>query len=285
MVAALDDLANRGYTYVFSLSANQVAYFGFLIRGWRSAGTLGAVHWPAEQEILKRARSVARKLPLLPAIYRRLRRTVRRLSSLASTKRRHPFDALDRNGAWRRRRASTHVSIEPGPRPEAMAELVERIGVDGRIRHTRDRGYFGWRFQNPLSLYRFLFWEDARLEGYLVLQSPVRAVDRAWVNIVDWEATDSQVRADLLQAAIGWGGFGDLVIWSATLPHEAKQTLRDFGFSKMDKGRSRRGGVCRPTLLVRPVRQAIPRADWVLAGLQLLDLANWDARGIYSDGP
>ena len=41
-----------------------------------------------------------------------------------------------------------------------MAELVERSG-DTRIRHVRDSQYFQWRFQNPLSRYRYLLrnWE------------------------------------------------------------------------------------------------------------------------------
>jgi hypothetical protein len=36
---------------------------------------------------------------------------------------------------------------------------------------VRDQRYLAWRFLNPRSLYRFLFWEASKLEGYLVLQA------------------------------------------------------------------------------------------------------------------
>ncbi len=285
MMTAMNDLANRGYTHVFSLSANRGAYLGFLMRGWRSVGPLGASHWPARRGALSgRMRRVARRLPWLASAYRWMRRVVRRPRLFAPAKRRGPFDALDSNGARTRSYVGRHVSVEQRPRPKAMAELVARIGGDGRIRHVRDWQYFAWRFENPLSLYRFLFWEGTKLEGYLVLQTSAYAGESAWVNIVDWEATDSQVGADLLQAAIHWGDFDDLNIWSGTLSDEAKKLLRNAGFKVLDETKWKTRDVTRPTVLVRPIHQEMLEADWVLADLQLLDLANWDLRGIYSDG-
>jgi hypothetical protein len=162
-----------------------------------------------------------------------------------------------------------------------MAELIERIGGDGRMRHVRDQEYFAWRFQNPRAVYRFLFWEDTRLEGYLVLRRWVYT-DRIGVNIVDWEATNAKVRADLLQAAIHWGNFDNLTIWSSTLPDEAKRLLQITDFKELES----KGNMTRdfPTVLVRPIRDEMLKGDWVLADRQLLDLANWDLRMIYSDG-
>ena len=70
-----------------------------------------------------------------------------------------------------------------------MAELAERIGYDGRIRHVRDEQYFSWRFQNPLSEYRFLFWDNGRLDGYLVLYRKVYPPGNdELAYIVDWDA-------------------------------------------------------------------------------------------------
>ena len=93
---------------------------------------------------------------------------------------------------------------------DAMAELVERLGHDGRIRYRRDREYLDWRFRNPTSEYRFLYWEESRLEGYLVLSRRVSDLG-AWyrVYIADLEATDHEdtfsaaVRRDELGAISG----------------------------------------------------------------------------------
>ena len=103
---------------------------------------------------------------------------------------------------------NSRVTLSKTARPRAMAELAERIGYDGRIRHVRDEQYFSWRFQNPLSEYRFLFWDNGRLDGYLVLYMKVYPPgDDEWAYIVDWDAINGNVWHDLLQAAIQWGNF------------------------------------------------------------------------------
>ena len=273
MEVALNDLGTKGYTYVFSLSAGLTTYLGSLMMGWRSVGPV--------QTACRRSRGKIVSSPI--------RKYAHRLPFLPPAKNRHPFDSLDKNGALRQGEGGTNVAIEQTPRPEAMAELVERIGNDGRMRHVRDRQYFAWRFQNPLSVYRFLFWEGARLEGYLVLRTSVYPHRLAeGVSIADWEATNPQVRADLLHAAIQWGDFDELTIWSATLPVEAKTVLRSTGFEFLEEaksmGRSYRAGTNRSTVLVRPVRENMLKAtDWVLADRRLLSLGDWDLRMIYSD--
>lgn len=260
MRTALDDLANMGYTYVFSLSANPVSRLGCLMMGWRSVGSLQTMYWGS--------------------ICHRGRRYASKRLFISSAEKQHPFYSLDRNGAQRRFGVSPYVSFEQTPRPEAMAELVERIGSDGRIRHVRDQEYFAWRFSNPLSLYRFLFWEDTRMEGYLVLQTRLHK-DKVKVNIIDWETSNAQVRADLLQAAIRLGNFDDLNIWSATLSEGVKALLQNTGFNLLDEARSVTHE--RSTVLVRPVRDEMLKADWVFANRRLLDLADWDLRMVYSD--
>lgn len=204
----------------------------------------------------------------------------------SSAEARHAFYLLDKKGVRRGHGAGKYVSIEHTPRPDAMAELVERTGDDKRIRHVRDQQYFAWRFQSPLSVYRFLFWEDTRMEGYLVLRTSVYA-NRVGVSIVDWEATNALVQADLLHAAIHLANCENLTIWSATLPDDAKTVLQKSGFNFLEEtrsiGRAYRAGAYSPTVLMRPVRDEMLKADWLLADRRLLELGNWDLRMIYSD--
>ncbi len=273
MKAALKDLAAREYTYVFNLSASPATYLGSLMAGWRSAGALQTARWRSKQG----------------TTYRLLHRYISRLSVLSSGKNRGPFYSLDRNGVLHRGEGDSHVNVERNPRLEVMAELVERIGNDGRIRHVRDQQYFAWRFQSPLSAYRFLYWQGARLEGYLVLRTSVYPHRFGeGVSIVDWEATNLQIRADLLQAAVLWGNFSQLTIWSETLPVEVKRVLQGTGFELSNDakslGYSYRAGANRTGVLVRPVREEMLReTDWVLGDRRLLNLDDWNLRMIYSD--
>lgn len=107
------------------------------------------------------------------------------------------------------------------------------------------------------------------------------------VNIVDWEGTNETVRARLLDAAIQWGKFRILTVWAATLSSGARTQLRECGFSFVpEPGRlaqTHRVRASRPVILVRPVGPGPPATDWTLGERRLLDLQDWDLRGIYSD--
>jgi hypothetical protein len=151
-----------------------------------------------------------------------------------------------------------------------MAELVERIGWDGRMRRLRDRDYFDWRFRNPLSIYRFLFWEDSGLQGYLVLRASVYVNPE--IAIVDWEAANGEARRELLRAALRLGEFQSLDIWSSTLSEETRAILENLGF----RPSSSVTGIAeyRPTVLVKPVGDNA----WTVAGRNLLELRDWDLR-------
>jgi hypothetical protein len=270
MKATYASLADMGQQWVFSLSASPVTLVSSLAGGWRRVAAMQPVERGSPRRpFVGRLRALAGRSTLL----RRVARRARKMSTAVVG---HPFVPLERNAA-RPGEASRRVSVAAEPRPGAMADLVEGLDWDGRIRHLRDRQYFAWRFRNPLFRYCFLFWEDARLEGYLILRAPVYWL--APVAIVDWEATSQQVLGELLHAAIAWGRFSKLTAWTATLPDERRALLRDLEF--LDE---KRRGVARyhPCVLVRPVPEEPIATDWTLGGRALLDPANWDMRMLYS---
>ena len=262
MGAVVDSLGSQGYPYVFSLSPNPVTRTGSLLAGWRSIGSLKPMRCRRWNCILPR----------------RLRHRTARLASFAARRKTNPFHFLDAAGL--RSKLGPYISVEEAPRAEAMTELVERITNDGRLRHVRDQAYFAWRFANPRSAYRFLFWTNPRLEGYLVLQARLYS-DRAKINIVDWEAASMRVRADLLEAAIHGGKFAELNIWSSTLSEETQALLTDAGFDTANEPRS----VTRnyPAILVKALGDRVSKDQWIVAGRRLTDVADWDIRMIYSD--
>lgn len=280
--ATLEGVTRLGFDYNVNLSASPVSAAIIEKVGWHSAFPLETASWHADGQEHSAIRALGAKLPLLRQVYRRVRRRTSAVM-VSPAGPRLPFHAFDKRCAETDQGAGNHLSVGTSPQPEAMAGLVNRLGSDGRIRHVRDRRFFGWRFGNPLSVYRFLFWEDQELEGYLVLQAPVRASNGARIHIVDWEATSTQVRTELLQAAISYARSDHLVIWSATLPDEVKALLRDNGFHFSDMTKDTGDGVWHPHVLLRSVSRDIPPRDWNLAGRDVLDLANWDLRAIYSD--
>lgn len=262
IAAAVRSLRARGYPYVFNLSPNPVTRTGSLLMGWRTVGDLQPMRW----------RRWSRIVP------RRLRRHAARLASRVAVKDGNPFRFLD--SACCRGKTDSHVTVEQTARPEAMAALVERIGGDGRLRHVKDQAYFGWRFGNPRSAYRFLFWIDLRLEGYLVLQAKLYR-DRARINIVDWEAASMRVRADLLDAVIRGGHFAELNIWAATFSQETQRLLTRAGFDAAKNPASATGNY--PAILAKALGDRAAKDEWTVGGRRLTDVADWDLQMIYSD--
>jgi hypothetical protein len=266
MAAAADDLARRGFSFVINLSAGPITYVASLAQGWRSAGSFEPVQrgGPPSSRQPSRARALAARLPWLKRVARAVR--ARRAGAL--------FADLDREGT-----RHGPVSLQRSPRSEAMAALIARLPWDGRIRHVRDARYLAWRFRNPRHEYRFLYAGDETLRGYLVLQRYIADQgDRDRVNIVDWEATDDQVRADLLAAAMAWGRFGRVHAWSAGADDSTRALLRLHGFeADRDRIRARHQG-----LLVRRLGDAAEARDWRLGSRNLLSIDDWDMRMLYS---
>jgi GNAT superfamily N-acetyltransferase len=267
MRASFDDLARRGHEYALSLSPGPVTQVMLLVSGWGRVGPMRPLQRRRSASVLRRVHAGLNEVPALW-------RLADALSRLRPP--RPPFSRLDRGGGPRRPPGSREISLERAPRVAAMADLVRRLGHDGRVRHVRDERYLAWRFQNPLHEYRFLFGDGDGLEGYLVLQA--YRMDRSrGVNIVDWEGTTSRIRADLLQAVIDWGGFENLSIWTATLSDEVLGLLSAAAFVPAAGPGSRS-----PNVLVASTHRAPLSSDAALGGRRLLDLAEWDMRMLYS---
>ncbi len=274
MKMAYADLGKRDHGYLVSLGgASRINAFGLMTLGWKSAGGLRPMgRITAKASRRNRLRRVVARQPL---IWR-----FSEARFLASADQRNPFGHLDASGPGRGPGDDPAVVVERRPRLDAMVELVERFGHDGRVRFVRDREYLAWRFQNPLSEYRFLYWEETRLEGYLVLctrASDLGAWDR--VYIADLEASSSRVRSGLLAAAIRRGRFPELVAWTASQSAQEVEELKDQGLVPVDPEDTARGCPC---ILVRALEDGLPASQWNLGDRRLLDLKNWDVRVLYS---
>jgi GNAT superfamily N-acetyltransferase len=276
MRAAFDDLEKKGYQYVYSLSAGKITRLASLAMRWRSAGSMQPQHWHSRRaEYFRRIRKFAEKKKFLW-------RFADKFPHRPWGEGQQNLHELCAPGRMPSRNIGGPILVEQGARAGEMAELVSRIGHDGRIRHVRDKEYLSWRFRNPLHRYLFLYRKEKDLEGYLVLQQYVSefSPSKERVNIVDWEGTSQRVRAGLLRAATRLAPFADLNIWTATLGNETKNLLRDVGFTPVQDVAS--VDQDQPCLLVRSVRSEEPEAGWSLGNRRLKNMADWDIRMIYS---
>lgn len=272
MTEAFKDLAIRQYDYVVSLSAGGIMFRQSLSTGWRNAGWVQPMRrLPWRVMVQKGTRRISKALPLAGD------RVNDFFSGWLEKKRRSLADIDEVETCARK--IPPGISFEDQPRSQDMADLVERIGSSGKIRHSRDRKYFDWRFQNPLSRYRFLFNGKARLEGYLVLQEYTSAFENKEVlNIVDWEGTSPAVKAELLDAVFAYAVNRVLVIWSASMDCDTVSLLKSRGFRK----KSQHANPLIPSVLIKHLHDGTHDSKWLLANRCLLDLGDWELRMLYS---
>jgi len=265
---ALADLAKQGFGPTLNWSANPITYGASLRSGWRLVAPY--VAWARETALARHTRGIAKRIRRWPLAWR--------LADLpVSLALRPGFGALD--AAWSSSGRTATITIAREARPEAMASLVEKVGTR-LVQHERDATYYRWRFGNPLCDYRFLFWDEPGLEGFLVLQLARRG-DAADIGLVDWEASKPGLLEAMLSRLVEIGGYDKLSIWSATLPASIKGSLQRLGFAPVDATRG--DPDYRPGLLAigsggSDIRKAGPAEAGVFASF-----GHWDLRMVYSD--
>jgi hypothetical protein len=274
MKTALADLALSGHPYVFNLSAGPITFLTSISMGWRSAGYVQPMHWRSRQ--IAATDAINRVLSPFP----RLSGQVKRLRKRCVAKGFQTFSEIEANRIHQLSTEVPNISFQDLPRCQEMANLVKRLGHTGLIRHVRDSAYFDWRFQNPLSRYRFLFYDSDRLDGYLVLHEYVSEfAQRDLVNIVDWEAANTAIKSELLQAAIKLLPNRRIDIWSATMSEETIALLvqNHFKSERQEPAVTQQA----PGILVRATNDT-DESTWMIAGRKITELANWDLRMLFS---
>jgi GNAT superfamily N-acetyltransferase len=273
MQAAYDDAFEMGHDYVLNLTASPVNFVASMATGWRKTAPVQALIRPASQRLLKCG--VRRRLQRL--------RFLKRVSNsplLDSKAELQPLSVLDDKDSEFYRRLDSRIKIEKNPRPQAMADLINRRHYDGRIRHIRDVEYFNWRFQNPIMEHRFLYWDEGGLQGYLVLGHTTSKIkDFGTVRLLDWEGVNENIRGDLLNAAINAGKYHEMIVWSASMSSASQDLLNKAGFKPLQNPGEMNHQ--RPCVLVRAVRDDLLKSEWVFGNKRLLNLDNWDIRLLY----
>jgi GNAT superfamily N-acetyltransferase len=244
MGVAIDELAKEGYPYVFSLSAGEVTRIGAFTMGFKRVARV------EEHVRVDRWRLVFGRRG------RRRRRFARFDDWAASAK------------------SNRMLSASAEPRAEAMASLIERLDYDGRLRHVRDATYLNWRYRNPNSEFRFIYSGGAALDGYIALAASRRRANKP-VYVLDWEGTSLDVKRDLLDAALRFGGAPLLSVWAFGCTGAERKLLAERGFVPTERPGVKGAHIA---VLVKPLESG---TDPV--GTAVRDATRWDYRMLYSD--
>jgi GNAT superfamily N-acetyltransferase len=257
--AALALMANRGVTHMISMSANEANRAAATRLGWMEVGAY------------EYARRPVRGWPFGPEFTGRMDDAIRRRlhAGLLGKGQFHLFDRRTNH----RSKSGTSWS---GSRVDAdrLSQVMERTAKSQPIYPLSSPEYLTWRYENPLSEYRFLYSGRDQVNGYLVLGKA-----NPWhLWIVDMEAPDAGVARDLLSYAIRATPWAALDLWTVSLTALRTDLLEELAFRTIPPNRSpHTDGV----FMVRST--AVGDMSLMLNGLSLTDVANWDLRMISSD--
>ena len=278
---ALTDLKRRGHEYVLALSTGRATRLLTLRSGGRrlaSYGTMGryAVPWrhPSVTEMLRSPRAVKWSARVRAMLSRFQSRPAERAASTPL------FRALDLANEKEGQPTSARITITTEPRPQDMASLAKRGGQTGRIRQVGSPAFFAWRFRNPRSAYRFVYWDHARLQGYLVFEAS-RVGSSKTVHLVDWHCPDAEVAYQMLRATMAKGRFPAVETWSLSVDPTMRGALVRAGFRHFEETDTRSHPAAGP--LIIPTAQIQSGGDLHCDDINILDAANWEFRMIWSD--
>ena len=274
MDTALSDFEREGRDLLFNFSANPAVRLGSLAAGWGSTGPVlrlrrgvalsaRAGRNPAREKAVRLARRLEKSVTPLGSAVRGLMRWT-------------PFGTIDESRA-----DSSGVVASSDPRPSAMAALLRSIEQDGRIHLLRDETHLRWRFQSPLSMYRFFYLGGTELEAYAVVQARHYPMRGKVVRLADWAGTSVEARARVLRSAMKQLDGLTIDVWASSLAPDDLVTLESCGFTTHASAGTTD---YLPAVLVRPVNSPVPTRPWAFAGVNPLDLANWNLRLLDSDG-
>ncbi len=203
----------RGYQAILNLTGGTATQELSLVCGYQALGELERTYQP-----------VVSGFPLLRRAEGRAVRALRQrgLSSPAFAW------GVSVNGLCRRIASSANSQVEVTSRADfpEMSALSESQ-ASGSLRALRTEAFLRWRLRNPDRVYRFVYWRDSRLRGYVVL---------AWdwihphrVMIADYAADDDAVLCELFRI-VGAPADTECVMLATTQSDSHQQMARTAGF-------------------------------------------------------
>ena len=218
----VDVARERGFEYLISLSSGERTQKLSLLCEWQALGELERMYTDPAGSGEKSGRAAQTH-----ASGRRIFRAIR--NRLGYDCVRPPFDhSIDGSLRGIVTSTSPRVEVSAEADPTSMSALAAAVH-SGRSRASRDEAFFDWRLRNPQRKYRYVYWRDSQLRGYLVLAWTRR--DANTIVVADHAAESESVFVDLVDA-LTRSRRGALSLMSSTLPGPELQAAEAAGFAR-----------------------------------------------------
>ena len=107
-----------------------------------------------------------------------------------------------------------------------MSGLHGLVGTH-RYGAVRNEDFYRWRLGKPIRTYRFLYWMDSRIRGFIALAWKGPSPHK--IMIADYAVEEDAVFQEMLTALARTEGT-EIALMSATLPDSHLRSARELGF-------------------------------------------------------
>ena len=175
------------------------------------------------------------------------------------------------------------VIVTDKPLPEEMAAIVSgQVYQDARIRLLEEESFFRWRFNNKKNKYLFYFCrKHDTIAGFVIIRVSKNS-RRGY--IIDSAPNDGKTVGKILRFITEKRHFDILSVYQFTPDQNYLKILKSINFKKNSLMRMIEKRVSGEwPLLVRPVLMEAKEKDWLIEGLDIRKIDNWEIKEVCSD--
>ena len=175
------------------------------------------------------------------------------------------------------------IIVSESPRPEEMSAMIARQNYRSeKITLFQDKEFFRWRFNNKRNQYIFYYCKrDSEITGYMVIGV---LQNYEYGQILDYAESVSGSLERLLRYVIKERHVAVLLIGNVSLNDDFHRLLKSLGFKEDKHHDDKKGKKVTLPYLIRPVKTELAESDWLIEGLDIRRIENWQIKGICNDG-
>jgi len=179
-----------------------------------------------------------------------------------------------------------NIEVSDKPKAKEMYTVIKKQKTfSNKITLFKDEEFFKWRFQNNRRKYTFYYhWKDKTINGYVVVETSDNSTSG---HIVDYAEAEDMVLYKIVSYIITKKHFNILSTWSFGLRSDFAKTLKSLHFSSNNLlnriEKTFKNEFPSLPVFVRPVKKRYTEKDWLIEGLDIRDIKNWEINGICSD--
>lgn len=181
---------------------------------------------------------------------------------------------------YRRDKKDCSILLSVECRASEMSTLaIENIRKDKISVHT-DEGYCKWRFDNPISNFYFAYYyQKNRLVAYVV----VKKIGGRKYDIVDFHYQSSKQLRCLISSLHRWLHPLFILDWTVNKNDAINRSPGVFSFVNLNFILKCINKFNVPPFLVRSTKMNQQDCDWILEGVDMRNIMNWNLHKIIAD--